>query len=41
MFPLDLSDPTPLYAQLDRSIRVAIATGRLNLGDRLPIPWLA
>src|SRR5256885_4045010 len=36
MFPLDLSDPTPLYAQLERAIRVAIATGRLQAGDRLP-----
>src|ERR671929_148011 len=33
---LDPRDPTPLYAQLDRGIRVAIATGRLKPGDQLP-----
>ena len=36
MFSVDSADPTPLYAQLDRSIRAAIAAGRLNVGDRLP-----
>ena len=36
MFAIDPSDPTPLYAQLERAIRVAIATGRLRVGDRLP-----
>jgi GntR family transcriptional regulator len=36
VFSVDSADPTPLYAQLDRSIRAAIATGRLNVGDRLP-----
>ena len=36
MFPVDPADPTPLYAQLERSIRAAIATGRLHVGDRLP-----
>src|SRR4051794_35453544 len=36
MFPIDASDPTPLYAQLERAIRVAIATGRLRPGDKLP-----
>ena len=36
MFPIDPADPTPLYAQLERAIRVAIATGRLGVGDRLP-----
>ena len=29
-------DPTPLHAQLERSIRVAIASGRLKVGDQLP-----
>jgi GntR family transcriptional regulator len=33
---IDPSDPTPLYAQLERAIRVAIATGRLRSGDKLP-----
>ena len=36
MFQIDAADPTPLYAQLERAIRVAIATGRLRLGDKLP-----
>lgn len=36
MFTIDPSDPTPLYAQLERAIRVAIATGRLSVGERLP-----
>jgi GntR family transcriptional regulator len=36
VFSVDSADPTPLYAQLDRSIRAAIAAGRLNVGDRLP-----
>jgi GntR family transcriptional regulator len=36
MFAIDENDPTPLYAQLERAIRVAIATGRLNVGDKLP-----
>ena len=33
---VDPSDPTPLYAQLDRGIRAAIAAGRLQTGERLP-----
>jgi GntR family transcriptional regulator len=33
---VDAADPTPLYAQLDRGIRAAIAAGRLRPGDRLP-----
>ena len=36
MFSVDPLDPTPLYAQLERSIRAAIAAGRLNVGDKLP-----
>jgi GntR family transcriptional regulator len=36
MFPIDHTDPTPLYAQLERAIRVSIATGRLHPGDKLP-----
>jgi GntR family transcriptional regulator len=36
VFPIDASDPMPLYAQLERAIRVAIATGRLRRGDKLP-----
>jgi GntR family transcriptional regulator len=33
---VDSRDPTPLYAQLDRGIRLAIATGKLKSGDQLP-----
>src|SRR5213083_2792589 len=36
MFQVDANHPTPLYAQLDRSIRFAIATGKLREGDQLP-----
>jgi GntR family transcriptional regulator len=36
MFHIDASHPTPLYHQLERSIRFAIATGRLAIGDQLP-----
>src|ERR671939_2241432 len=35
-FNIDARDPTPLYAQLARAIRFAIATGRLSVGDQLP-----
>jgi GntR family transcriptional regulator len=33
---IDPRDPTPIYAQLDRAIRVAIAHGKLKVGDQLP-----
>ena len=33
---LDPSDPTPIYAQLERAIRAAIATSKLRPGDQLP-----
>ena len=33
---IDSRDPLPIYAQLDRGIRVAIATGKLRPGERLP-----
>jgi GntR family transcriptional regulator len=36
MFQVDPKDPTPLYAQLERAIRTAIATGKLQHGARLP-----
>ena len=35
-FNIDARHPTPLYHQLERSIRFAIATGKLRAGDRLP-----
>ena len=33
---IDPNDRTPIYAQLERGIRVAIATGRMQPGDQLP-----
>jgi GntR family transcriptional regulator len=33
---LDSGDPTPIYAQLERGFRAAIATSRLRPGDQLP-----
>src|SRR5260370_15555465 len=36
MFQVDPNHPTPLYHQLERSVRFAIATGRLSVGDQLP-----
>lgn len=33
---VDSRDATPLHAQLERSIRVAIASQRLRSGDQLP-----
>lgn len=35
-FHINTEDPTPLYAQLDRAIRFAIATERLRVGEQLP-----
>lgn len=35
-FSVDSRSPTPIYAQLDRSIRAAIATGTLAPGSQLP-----
>ena len=36
MFSIDPRDRTPIYAQLERRLRAAIATGRLRPGDQLP-----
>src|SRR5687768_1355425 len=33
---IDSRDRTPIYAQLERGVRAAIATGRLQPGDQLP-----
>jgi GntR family transcriptional regulator len=35
-FHINVGDPTPLYAQLERAIRFAIVTGRLRVGEQLP-----
>ncbi len=36
LISIDQRDATPIYAQLERALRAAIATGRLKPGDRLP-----
>jgi GntR family transcriptional regulator len=36
MFQVDSQHPTPIYHQLERSIRFAIAVGKLVIGDQLP-----
>jgi len=36
MFHIDYKHPTPLYHQLERSIKFAIATGKLRIGEQLP-----
>jgi GntR family transcriptional regulator len=33
---IDARDKTPIYAQLERGLRAAIATSRLRPGDQLP-----
>ena len=33
---IDAADRTPIYTQLERSLRAAIAAGRLAVGDQLP-----
>lgn len=33
---IDPRDGTPIYVQLERGLRAAIATGRLRAGDQLP-----
>lgn len=33
---IDTRDATPIYAQLERGLRAAMATGRLKPGDQLP-----
>ena len=35
-FAIDPADRTPLHAQLERGIKAAIATGRLEVGEQLP-----
>jgi GntR family transcriptional regulator len=36
LISVDPRDPLPIYAQLDRELRAAIAAGRLHAGDQLP-----
>jgi len=33
---IDARDSTPIYAQIERALRAAIASGRLKAGDQLP-----
>jgi GntR family transcriptional regulator len=33
---IDSKDETPIYAQIERGVRAAIAVGRLKVGDQLP-----
>lgn len=33
---INLRDRTPIYIQLERGLRAAIAAGRLRAGDQLP-----
>lgn len=35
-FNINFDDPTPIYAQLERAIRFAIATDKLRVGEQLP-----
>ena len=36
LLSIDPRDATPIYAQLERALRAAIASGRLRPGDQLP-----
>ena len=36
LISIDTKDATPIYAQLERALRAAIATRRLQPGDQLP-----
>ena len=36
LLTVDPRDATPIYAQLERGLRAAIASGRLHSGDQLP-----
>ena len=36
LIALDIRDRTPIYTQMERSFRAAIAAGRLKVGDQLP-----
>lgn len=36
MFHIDPDNPAPIYAQLERAVRTAVAAGWLEPGDQLP-----
>ncbi len=36
MIQIDSHDSTPIYAQIERALRAAIASGRIAVGEQLP-----
>ena len=36
LIQVDQRDATPIYSQIERALRAAIASGRLKVGDQLP-----
>jgi GntR family transcriptional regulator len=36
LIAIDVNEPTPIYVQIERGLRAAIATGRLPIGGQLP-----
>jgi GntR family transcriptional regulator len=36
LLQVDQRDATPIYSQIERGLRAAIASGRLTVGDQLP-----
>ncbi len=36
LLQVDQRDATPIYSQIERGLRAAIASGRLKVGDQLP-----
>jgi GntR family transcriptional regulator len=36
LIQIDQRDSTPIYSQIERALRAAIASGRLRIGDQLP-----
>lgn len=36
LIQVDQRDATPIYSQIERALRAAIASGRLTVGDQLP-----
>jgi GntR family transcriptional regulator len=36
LIQVDQRDATPIYSQIDRALRAAIASGRLKVGEQLP-----
>ena len=36
LIAIDVNEPTPIYVQVERALRAAIATGRVPIGEQLP-----